>query len=123
MSPAAELYLLQPNGLPLLEPILGFGRTGVVVQLGGYTVKLPLKYGTAGPDPAHIERYQIDNDITCESLEHEKKVYQRLGKHDGIVDCVDLSGVGIQMALMTHGNLRDYLRNNEITKSLRLVWF
>jgi hypothetical protein len=45
----------------------------------GYAVKLPLKYGTAGPNSTHVERCEINNDIAHQSLEHEKKVYQRLG--------------------------------------------
>jgi hypothetical protein len=38
-----------------------------------------LKYGTAGPNSTHVERCEINNDIAHQSLEHEKKVYQRLG--------------------------------------------
>jgi serine/threonine protein kinase len=123
MSPPLKLILLQPNGTPLHEPILGLGRTGVVVQRDGYAVKLPLKYRSAGPDKAPHEPYHADADITDESIEHEKEVYRRLGKHDGIVLCHDLSGVGIQMALMTYGNLRAYLQDNETTTSLQLTWF
>jgi hypothetical protein len=44
MSTQLKLIQLQPNGKPLDEPILGLGRTGVVVQREGYAVKLPLKY-------------------------------------------------------------------------------
>ncbi len=123
MSPPLRLILLQPNGTPLQEPILGLGRTGVVVQRDGYAVKLPLKYRLAGPDETNIEQAEVDADHALESLEHEKEVYRRLDKYDGILSCLDLSGVGIQMALMTRGNLRDYLKENEISKSLQLRWF
>lgn len=123
MSPPLHLILLQPNGTPLHEPILGFGRTGVVVQREDYAVKLPLKYRLAGPDTLPSERYEADADDANESIEHEIEVYRRLGKHDGIVSYLDLSGIGIQMTLMTHGNLRDYLQKNETTTSLQLTWF
>lgn len=122
MSPQLRLTLLLPNGTPLQGPILGFGRTGVVVQRGDHAVKLPLKYGTVGSGQAHDERNEINADIAYESLEREKEVYRRLGNYDGIVSCLDLSGDGIQMALMTHGNLRDYLSQNATSKFVRLNW-
>ena len=117
-----KLSLLQPDGTPLLESILGFGRTGVIVQREGHAFKLPLKYGVAESSQAQKERLEIDVDIAYESIEHEKEVYQRLGSYDGIVSCLDLSGVGIQMALMSHWNLRDYLKQKAILKSRQLIW-
>ncbi len=117
------LYLLHPDGTPLQGPILGFGRTGVVVQREGHAVKFPMRHGAAEPSPALAERLEINADMACESIEHEKEVYRRLGSHGGIVSCFDLSGAGIEMALMTHGNLRDYLTQNTIvSKAMRLTW-
>ena len=103
-----------------------------MVQRERYAVKLPLKYRLAGPDKYPNQPYtadadsanepcEADADIANESIEHEKEVYRRLGKHDAIVPCLDLSGPGIQMALMTHGNLRDYLQKNQATTSLQLI--
>jgi len=64
---------------------------------------------------------EIDADIADESIEREIEVYRRLGNFDVIVSCLDLSGVGIQMALMTNGNLRDYLKQHSIPKTTQLT--
>src|SRR5271163_2977347 len=105
MFSSLRVMLLQPDGSRLQKPIVGMGRTGVIVQLGDTALKLPLKYSAIIPSNADVERFNIDADISYECLQREKEVYQRLGQHDGIVSCLDLSGVGIQMALMTNGNL------------------
>ncbi|PGH12837.1 hypothetical protein AJ79_04061 [Helicocarpus griseus UAMH5409] len=71
--------------------------------------------------------------MSCESIERERKVYQRLGECDGVVGCLDLlssnpSGTApdpiIQMELMENGNLCEYLtrRRHVLTKPLQLSW-
>ena len=46
-------------------------------------------------------------------------MYEHLGKHDGIfVDSLDLSGDGIKMASMVHGNLEDCLTKRPFTNRL-----
>ncbi len=65
---------------------------------------------------------EIDADMACELIERGKEVYRRLGNYDGIVSCLDLSGAGIHMALMTNGNLRDFVGLNTMSKSIRLTW-
>jgi serine/threonine protein kinase len=94
----------------------------VVVQREGHAVKFPLNYGTADCSQASDEQWEIAADMAFESVEHEKDVYRRLGNYDGIVSCLDSSGAGIQMALMTYGKLRDYLPQDSISKSVRLAW-
>lgn len=78
------------------------------------------EYSTAGLDEADIEHYKICSDISRVSLDCEKEVYRRLSPNDGIVACLDLSGIGIQMALMPNGNLHDYMaqhRSNILVQS------
>lgn len=70
-----------------------------------------------------MEQNEIEFDIAVEAIENEKRVYQRLGKHHSIVDCLDISGVGVQLALMEHGNLQDYLKQNQPSASILLGWF
>lgn len=55
-------------------------------------------------------------------MKREKEVCQRLGHHDGVVSCLDSSGVGIQMALMTPRNLRDHLKQKDTPKFVQLAW-
>ena len=108
---------LQPNGTHLQDRILGLDRTGITVQREDIVLKLPLKYCTIRP---YTEQNEIEFDIAVEAIENEKRVYQRLDKHHNIVDCLDISGVDIQLTLMEHGNLRDYLIHNQSLTSILL---
>ncbi|KAI9842946.1 MAG: hypothetical protein M1837_006683 [Sclerophora amabilis] len=124
MTASLRITLLQLDGSPLPGPILGMGRTGVVVEQDDDTaLKLPLKYGTTGLSKAQVEHHSILTDISCESLQREKDVYKRLGQDHGIVSCLDLSGAGIKMALMKNGNLHDYMAQHHSAHSVQLAWF
>jgi serine/threonine protein kinase len=106
-------------------PILGQGRTAVTVRDGDTALKLPLKYGLVDPKGT----YTVQDDATAETcyecLEREKEVYQRLGHDDDIVSYLDLSGVGIRLALMENGDLQDYLNKHKQPpdRSQQLIWF
>lgn len=125
MSSLPKYTLLKPDGSLLGWPILGRGRTAVTVRDGDTALKLPLKYGLLGPNGT----YTVQDDATAEAcyecLEREKEVYQRLGHHDDIVSCLDLSGVGIRLALMKNGDLEDYLNKHKQPpdRSRQLIWF
>lgn len=123
MSSSHQLLLLQPDRTPLRGHILGSGRAGVIIQRGNTAIKLPLKYGVVKGDSAWAERLDIDAEMSYECLQREKEVYRRLGQHRGIVSCLDLSGIGIQMTLMTNGNLREYLSKSHPDKAVQLAWF
>ncbi|KAI9728910.1 MAG: hypothetical protein M1834_007168 [Cirrosporium novae-zelandiae] len=123
MSTCLQLVLLQPDGSPIQEPILGIGRTGVIVQHSGTALKLPLKYRTAGLSKPSIRYWNNQTEISHESLRREKEIYQRLDQCYGIVPCLDLSNVGIRMALMINGNLYNYLTKHQPAKTIQLTWF
>ncbi len=99
------------------------GGNGVVVRRDEMALKLPIEYSTTGLSEADIKHYNMCADNSRESLRCEKDVYRRLGRNDGIVSCLDLSGVGIQMALMTSGNLYDYVMQYRPIKATQLTWF
>ena len=122
MSSPRNVVLRQPDGSRLQGTIIGIGRTGVVVRRDNTAVKLPLRYCEVGQSNACVDRYNTDAEICYECIQREKLVYKRLGEHESIVPCLDLSGVGITMALM-NGNLRDYLNRHRPPKSIQLGWF
>ena len=124
MSSSHQLLLLQPDGTPLRDHILGSGRAGVIIQRDNTAIKLPLKYSViGGGSAAWAERLNTDAEMSYECLQREKEVYQRLGQHRGIVSYLNLSSIGIQMTLMTNGNLRDYLSKSRPDKTVQLAWF
>lgn len=123
MSPPLVVEMLHPDGTFLDGPILGRGRTGIVVRRDKTALKLPLKYRVPSGSEAQINLFNTYAEISWESLQDEKKVYRRLGSIPGVVPCIDLSGDGIQMALMENGDLHDYLTRNRPTKQTQLSWF
>lgn len=115
-------YLLRPDGTPLSDPVIGKGSSGVVVQRDGTAVKLPLRYCILEGGETEREALEHSSYKSQESIKQEKNVFERLGQCDGVVECLDISGPGIQMKLMENGNLPNYLRRNTPTTSLLLSW-
>jgi serine/threonine protein kinase len=73
----------------------------VTVRDGDTALKLPLKYGLVDPKGTYT------------------------GHDDDIVSYLDLSGVGIRLALMENGDLQDYLNKHKQPpdRSQQLIWF
>lgn len=91
--------------------IIGNGGSGVVVLRNKTAMKLSKSYLSG------------QNDDVDEVIQREKEVYHRLDKCDGVVPCLDLSGPGIDMVWMENGNLREYLKEHQVSKSQQLSWF
>ncbi len=121
--PIPVYHLLDPNGQPL-SAVLGHGTTAVTVRDGDTALKLPLTYGAVGPDGAYTRKLEGTAADSYEYLRREKDVYGRLGSHEDIISCLDLSGVGIRLELMEKGNLQEYLQKHEPPDpSRQLTWF
>ena len=101
------------DGTPLQEAIVGLGRTGLVILHHENALKIPCVYRNphASLEEREIEEIFIEENRTF--LENEKEVYLRLGHHDGIVHCINLSEEGIEMAYMKNGSLSQYLELRE----------
>ncbi|GAB7350699.1 hypothetical protein MBLNU459_g1258t1 [Dothideomycetes sp. NU459] len=82
--------MLYPDGSLIEERILATGGSGVVIERNGTAIKVPLMYDVHSPS---------------DKIDYEKEVYQWIGKKNGIVPILDMTGVGIQMLLMENGNL------------------
>lgn len=95
------------------DQVLGIGRTGLVIQREDTAIKLPIRWTESS-----------DNEIEAnlESLQREQDIYKRLGKHDGIVNCIDITPTSIQLALMKNGDLHTYLSRKRPTKSRQFFW-
>ena len=122
MSSSRQI-LLNPDGSPLRDPVLGMGRTGVVVRRDDTALKLPLKYSTAGLNKSLADHFKASADISYESVRREKDVYERLGQYHGIVPCLDLSGDGIELEIMTNGDLQSYLKQHCPSQDMQRTWF
>jgi hypothetical protein len=74
-----------------------------------FAIKFPLKYDTTGLDEAQVKHLKACIGTSSDSIQHEVKVYRRLGPIDGIVPLLDQSDVGIHMAFMQNGSLVRYV--------------
>ncbi len=114
---------LRLDGNPLDAAIVDLGRSGVVILHCKHNVlKIPKVYRdpNATPDEAEIEEILAEQNY--EFLENEKRVYQRLGHHDGVVSWVNLSEDGIEMAYMKKGPLSRYLQTETPPDRLVAQW-
>ena len=76
----------------------------------------------ATPEINWIARNYI-NDCNRASIENEKKVYQRLGKIDGIAECIEISERGILLQRHKRGDLELFIeREAEIGRNLKAAW-
>ncbi|EHY60522.1 hypothetical protein HRR83_000278 [Exophiala dermatitidis] len=101
--------MFELNGI--VCPIIGDGGSGVVVLREGIAVKLPRSY---------IYGLEDDHD---DSVQREKEVFRRLKHCSQVVQCLDVSGPGIEMEWMENGNLRDYLHERQVSPAVQLSWF
>lgn len=120
-SPLLLSWLL-PDGSPLRANPLAFGRTGVIVKRGDRALKIPRRDDMTACAESNRDVLDTLADIAHDSIEHEKAVYRHLGEHDGIVRVFQISDAGIEMPLMTNGDLADYLRERRPEKRVQLDW-
>lgn len=111
-----------PNGTLLEEPIVGIGRTGLVLPYHGHVVKIAQAYRNpcASSEEKEIEDIVIEQN--CAFLENEKDVYRRLGDHEGIINIIAISDQGIEMAYMDNGSLFHYLQAQEPRLQVAVSW-
>jgi len=89
-----------------------------------FAIKFPLKYDTTGLDEAQVKHLKACIGTSSDSIQHEVKVYRRLGPIDGIVPLLDQSDVGIHMAFMQNGSLVRYVtkRNSAFWRRTLDLW-
>ena len=111
------MAFVKPDGSTfsvLTEDVVGIGQSGIVLRRGGYALKIAKVRNTSDLTNEKYEDQEYMNDVAREILENENAVYQRIGKHPGIADCIAQSQDGILLVLYTGGNLDRYIsRNNE----------
>lgn len=92
-------------------PVIGIGMTGLIYRINeDRVVKVAKIYpleNLSEPDRGNTE---YTNEINRETLKHEISVYERLGKHRGIISCFELSEYGIERAFARQDNLESYIK-------------
>ena len=113
--PAKPTKFMKPDGstftVSSVPGFLGLGLTGIVLQHGNNALKIPRLQVTT--DLPEDEQYYVEstNQMNEEQLENEKRIFQRLGSHIGIIPCIQISAEGIEIAYIKNGTLEDHIKN------------
>ena len=120
------MTFLKPDGSSFTvcsEDVLGLGQSGIVLRKGDYALKIAKVRDTTTLAEEKREDQEYINDIAREILENEYNVYQRVGKHRGVAECIERSREGILMVFYEGGNLDDYiLRTKEPSWGEKRDW-
>ncbi|PGG99166.1 hypothetical protein AJ79_08658 [Helicocarpus griseus UAMH5409] len=85
-------------------------------------IKTTLKHNTKGCSQHVIEHVQHIESISELCIDREKFIYQTLPKNPCILDCLDTEEKGLRFPYYRLGNLRDYLRHNDVDNHVRDRW-
>ena len=126
MAQLPRVRLLRPDGSirsDSMEDQLGNGGSAFIVREGSYALKVPTIYSTDELSEQGKFYQECSNEDAIQNIENEKAVYNRIGKHDGIAECISTRDDGILLALYTRGNFKDYLINEaEVSLSQKVKW-
>lgn len=122
------------SSVPVLKPP-PHGYRQIVPSPGGCSVvrishdlktviKTPFSFYTDGCDEKRIKSSQHRVQFSIEAIEREKEIFRHLGNHPAILECLEISDVGIVFPYKQNGNLRDYLADMTVTKpsELKTAW-
>lgn len=98
--------------------LVGNGSFGFIWQLTSDRVlKVPK---IQGEGETHSDYY---NFINRSEIQNEKAVYERLGGHDGIIQCFNAQNDTLELAFAEQGDLEDYIREKPIpSRQFRAGW-
>lgn len=111
------------NGSPNL-PVVGIGMTGLILRLSNdRVVKVAKTYQLDQFEDKARDDMEYINSINSQTLENERKVYERLGHHDGIIHCFQATQEGLELEFADQGNLEVYIRSYpEPRDNIKLEW-
>ncbi|RDW74498.1 uncharacterized protein DSM5745_07160 [Aspergillus mulundensis] len=112
--------LIQPEGA---LDFIALGSAGAVFQDSkGQAIKSTLKHDVTGCSQQVIEHVRHIESISETCIAREKTIYEALPKHPRILACLETKEKSLHFPFYRLGNLRDYLRHNEIDNSIRDRW-
>src|SRR5206468_2974668 len=124
--PSELPIFLKPDGTSftfLSEPVVGMGRTGILLRYGDRVLKIPKIRATATVPRERRYNTECFNDMSRDSFNTEKQIYERLGTYKGIIKCFKASDEGIELAFAEQGDLHKFItKKPEPTQSLKAKW-
>ncbi|TKA39639.1 hypothetical protein B0A49_13815 [Cryomyces minteri] len=122
--PRSHLGKDQDANTRLGRAVVGLGLTGLILYLDEDRVVKVAKTYTLDDFPRHDSGYvEYINDANRESLRREKRIYERLGDHEGIITCFKASDYGIELAFAKQGDLERHIKSDaEPQSSVKIRW-
>lgn len=115
-----------PTPMSDFRGMVGIGMTGLILRSMHHQDRVAKVANTYGPESFPNEPLQYVenlNDIKRETLKNEKAIYDRLGKHKGIVHCFEASDEKIVLAFAEQGDLKSFIEKNaEPEESFKVEW-
>jgi len=130
---ARRVELSRNLGLPVLKPpprcqkhvdSPGSCSTIWIYDDGATVLKTSLAFYLDGCDSRQKKEHEDLEQESAALLEREKRIYRHLGRHPGILHCIDISDAGLKFPYMKNGSLRSFLcnANVQIPPSVQLSW-
>ena len=125
-SSAKRGYFLWPDESRIQlnpETFVGMGSDSIVLRQDCCALKIPKIRGyDDGEECDDHDKYL--HEVHREILEHERRVYQRVGHFDGVARCFDLSGDGMLLEYYPKGDLEDFMSKpgTEVDQDRKAVW-
>ena len=114
-SMANMRYLIKPDGSRLryqMKDVLGMGTDSIVLRRGEHALKVPRMENVDNLSAEEREYAEYNNNLSCQMLEVERIVYQRIGRFDGVADCINISEEGILLAVYERRDLKAFMSKN-----------
>ncbi|MCJ1380764.1 hypothetical protein MMC17_003873 [Xylographa soralifera] len=120
------MSFLKPDGTPFhfyTQTFLGTGTNSIVLLDGCHALKIPKILDLTSMPEEDREDQEYINDGNRAMLDVEKAVYLRIGRYDGIAECINISADGIRLALYQRGDLETYVKSEaEADRSRKTGW-
>ncbi|KAL9123461.1 MAG: hypothetical protein Q9217_007098 [Psora testacea] len=105
------------------ETFLGTGTNSIILLYGSRALKIPKIRDITTMPEANRDDQEYINYVNCKMLETEKAVYLRVGRCDGIAECINISEDGILLAFYKRGDLENYIKiEAEVDRSRKARW-
>lgn len=98
-------------------------ETAAILRHGPYALKMPKIRPCDSENVDENRQTEFYQGRSRRELANEEEVYRRLGQHDGIAQCINISADGTLLALYKRGTLEAYIKcENEVTPAMKTKW-
>lgn len=117
---------LKPDGSLLFgssEEVIAIGGTAIILHHGSDSLKIPKVRPLNSQSEDQNRHIGIYNGGARREFANEQAFYRRLGAHNGIAHCLQMSDDGTLLAFYRRGNLEVFFMNErEVDSARKAEW-